>query len=119
MGRNKADGRITIDTKIDEKGFEAGSQKLSDSLSSLKKSIEEISEVVQKADTFIGSYRTSTALNVRKEANGAAEVVGVLPVGTTVACDGLYGMDGGTRYLHVSTGEVEGYAQVRFLIKTS
>lgn len=73
------------------------------------------------ADAFRGNYRVSTALNVREQGKGDARIVGVLNIGTIVSCDGVYAMDNGIRYLHIITDldntALEGYCQVRFLIK--
>lgn len=71
------------------------------------------------ADTFIGTYRTSTALNVRKEADADAEIVGVLPVDVIVSCYGGYTITDGVRYLYVKSGDVAGFCQIRYLIKTA
>ena len=76
---------------------------------------------VKIADTFIGDYLTSTALNVRKYASDNAEIIGVLDINTRVKCDGRYEIYNGTRYLHIIANvdgkELDGYCQVRFLIK--
>lgn len=74
------------------------------------------------ADTFKGTYRTSTALNVREQAKPDARVCGVLNIDTLVSCDGRYAIHNGIRYLYITaqldgTATLEGYSQIRFLIK--
>ncbi len=74
------------------------------------------------ADTFKGTYQTSTALNVREQAEPDARVLGVLNIGTLVSCDGRYAVYNGIRYLYITAqldgaAPLEGYCQIRFLIK--
>lgn len=84
---------------------------------------EQKEEILKNAETFAGTYRVSTTLNMRAQAKADAKVVVELPVDMLVSCDGGYAMDNGIRYLRIEA-EVDnekytGFCQVRFLIKTT
>ena len=73
------------------------------------------------ADQFIGTYKTSTVLNVREAPKKDAKIIYILRIDTPVRCDGMYGTDEDARFLHIAALvddlEIEGFCDSQFLIK--
>lgn len=70
---------------------------------------------------YIGTYKTSTVLNVREAPKKDAKIICVLQIDAPVHCDGVYGTDEEARFLHIEALidglEIDGYCDDRYLIK--
>lgn len=69
--------------------------------------------------TFVGVYKTVTALHIREDAGTSYKSLAVLPSNTKVTCDGNYKTVDGKKWLHVTTTvggkTLVGYCSHQFL----
>ena len=68
------DGSIVVDTKIDDKGFEAGSSELLAAIRSLTQEIKQLGTVIQTTFSSVSQAATSSDTDVQKLKNTIAEL---------------------------------------------
>lgn len=81
-------------------------------------SVDKVEDAMYHDKSMAGSYKVTTALNLRRGAGSGYKVVAVLPKGAVVRNYGYYNKVGSVPWLYVQYGEKSGYCSAKYLKRT-